>query len=127
MNYSVYVEGFHECSCGEMDNCTCQLVIKVVEVESRNKLMQFLVGLGDVFEGVRNNSLSMDPLSTINKAYYMVQQVERQKEITKVVSVSVSSDNMALAPSRHHYQSYKKEFRKYKRTRYVLIARLKVI
>lgn len=35
--------------------------------------------LNDDFKSVRNQMLSMDPLPNINNAYYIVQQVEKQK------------------------------------------------
>lgn len=44
--------------------------------------MQFFMGLNDNFENVRSNNLSMDPLPSINKAYYLVQQAEKQKLVT---------------------------------------------
>nr|GEV37192.1 ribonuclease H-like domain-containing protein [Tanacetum cinerariifolium] len=33
-------------------------------------------------ESVRSQILAMDPLSTVNKAYYMFQQIEKQKQVT---------------------------------------------
>ncbi|PWA71475.1 hypothetical protein CTI12_AA280540 [Artemisia annua] len=63
-----------------MRECTCGTTEKFLEIDSRSKLMQFLMRLNDDFEAVRNQVLSMDPLPNINKAYYIVQQVEKQKQ-----------------------------------------------
>lgn len=35
-----------------------------------------------LYENVRTTILSLDPLPTINRAYHMVLQIEKQKEIT---------------------------------------------
>ncbi|GKD45704.1 hypothetical protein Tco_1270349, partial [Tanacetum coccineum] len=40
----------------------------------------------DEFESVRNQILPVDPLPNINKAYYIVQQVEKQKQVTHQVN-----------------------------------------
>ncbi|GJT98495.1 hypothetical protein Tco_1094013 [Tanacetum coccineum] len=58
----------------------------IYHIDSRSKLMQFLMRLNDDFEAVRNQILTMDPLPNINKAYYIVQQVEKQKQVTHQVA-----------------------------------------
>ncbi|PWA39367.1 hypothetical protein CTI12_AA506450 [Artemisia annua] len=50
------------------------------KIEGRSKLIQFLMKLNDEYESVRNQILAMDPLPTVNKAYYIVQQIEKQKQ-----------------------------------------------
>ena len=44
------------------------------------KLIQFLMKLNDEFESVRSQLLAMDSLHNVNKAYYLVQQIEKQKQ-----------------------------------------------
>ena len=80
------LNGIPVCSCGKMRECTCGITEKFLEIDSRSKLMQFLMRLNDDFESVRNQILSMDPLPNINKAYYIVQQVEKQKQVTHSVA-----------------------------------------
>ncbi|KAL0324733.1 UNVERIFIED_CONTAM: hypothetical protein Scaly_2440400 [Sesamum calycinum] len=41
----------------------------------------FLMGLGESFDHVQHQLLVMDPVPSVNKAYSMVQRVERQKEV----------------------------------------------
>ncbi|GAB2290879.1 hypothetical protein Dimus_038128 [Dionaea muscipula] len=55
--------------------------------------MQFLMGLDDLYDTVRSSILSMDPFPTINKAFYIFQQVEQQKQIT---SVNTTDNSIAL-------------------------------
>ncbi|GJW10977.1 hypothetical protein Tco_1576804 [Tanacetum coccineum] len=80
------LNGVPVCSCGKMRECSCGINEKFLEIDSRSKLMQFLMKLNDEFEYVRNQILSMDPLPNINKAYYIVQQVEKQKQVTHQVN-----------------------------------------
>ncbi|GJW81111.1 retrovirus-related pol polyprotein from transposon TNT 1-94 [Tanacetum coccineum] len=41
--------------------------------------------LNDEYESVRSQILAMDPLPTVNKAYCIVQQIEKQKQVTNHV------------------------------------------
>ncbi|KAK9116142.1 hypothetical protein Sjap_015089 [Stephania japonica] len=60
---------------------------QLIQLESTDRLMQFLMRLHDVFNHVRNQILVLDPLPSINKAYSMILRVEKQKEV-----------NVAFAP-----------------------------
>ncbi|XP_074315096.1 uncharacterized protein LOC141651276 [Silene latifolia] len=80
------LEEIPECTCGAMDKCTCLLYKKLLEISSREKVINFLMGLSDTYEVLRTNILSMDPVPPINKAYSIVQQVESQKMITNVLN-----------------------------------------
>ncbi|KAL8167595.1 hypothetical protein V2J09_009094 [Rumex salicifolius] len=57
--------------------CSCELVKKVQEKDAQNQLIEFMMGLSAEFDGVCSNILSTDHLPTVNRAYYLVQQVER--------------------------------------------------
>ncbi|KAJ0024487.1 hypothetical protein Pint_09321 [Pistacia integerrima] len=61
--------------------CSCGAAKSVAEITSFNRLMQFLMGLNDSFDHVRNQIMVMDPLPTINKAYSMILRVEKQREV----------------------------------------------
>ncbi|XP_057994939.1 uncharacterized protein LOC110651461 [Hevea brasiliensis] len=54
---------------------------QIDEINSEGKLIQFLMGLNQAYDNVRNQILLMDPLPIINKAYSMVLRVEKQREI----------------------------------------------
>ncbi|GJV83787.1 retrovirus-related pol polyprotein from transposon TNT 1-94 [Tanacetum coccineum] len=55
---------------------------EIAERDSNSKLIQFLMKLNDEYESVRSQILAMDPLPTVNKAYYIVQQIKKQKQVT---------------------------------------------
>ena len=79
------LNGLPTCNCGKMLECTCAVIEKVVERDSNYKLIQFLMKLSNGYENVRSQILVMDPLPTVNKAYYIVQQIEKQKQVTSHV------------------------------------------
>ncbi|GJX01202.1 retrovirus-related pol polyprotein from transposon TNT 1-94 [Tanacetum coccineum] len=65
-------------------NCSKKLekgMAKFIERDSNSKLIQFLMKLSDGYESVRSQILAMDPLPSVNKAYYIVQQIEKQKQV----------------------------------------------
>ncbi|GKE45444.1 hypothetical protein Tco_1472728 [Tanacetum coccineum] len=63
-----------------MQECTCAIYDKFLERDSHLKLIQFLIKLNDEYESVRSQILAMYPLPNVNKAYYIVQQIEKQKK-----------------------------------------------
>ncbi|KAL0349326.1 UNVERIFIED_CONTAM: Retrovirus-related Pol polyprotein from transposon RE2 [Sesamum angustifolium] len=65
-----------QCTC---HGCTCGASKAMTDMASFTQLMQFLMGLSDVFDSVRHQLLVMDPVPSINKAYAMVQSVEKAK------------------------------------------------
>lgn len=87
-------EGVSICTYGAYNQCFCSLLKRMVEKEGTLKLMQFLMGLSDAFEYVRSNILLMDSLPTINHAFHMVLQIERQKEI--IGNENVSHDALVV-------------------------------
>nr|GEX24917.1 hypothetical protein [Tanacetum cinerariifolium] len=96
------------CSCDKMQECTCNLVDKFLEIKGRSKLVQFFMKLNDDYESVRNQILSMDPLPNVNKAYYIVQQVEKQKQVTNHVA-----DPMAFFANMYQNMFVKKDTKGY--------------
>ncbi|CAA2968605.1 Hypothetical predicted protein [Olea europaea subsp. europaea] len=54
--------------------------------EASNKLMQFLMGLNESYDNLKNQILSMDPWPTVNRAYSMMMQVEKQRQVQMVYS-----------------------------------------
>lgn len=65
-----------ECSCGGAKTIT-----KSIEA---SKLVQFLMGLNDAYDFIREQILLLDPLPNVNKAYAMVLRVEKQCEVSQV-------------------------------------------
>ncbi|KAL0446289.1 UNVERIFIED_CONTAM: hypothetical protein Slati_1756800 [Sesamum latifolium] len=66
-----------QCTCG----CTCGVWADVADSASFTQLMQFFMRLSDIFDTVKHQLLVMDPVPSINRAYSMVQSVEKQKKV----------------------------------------------
>ncbi|KAL0418446.1 UNVERIFIED_CONTAM: Retrovirus-related Pol polyprotein from transposon RE1 [Sesamum radiatum] len=66
------------CTCGL---CTCGVTKVTTEEDNLTKLVQFLMGLDDSYDNIRNQILVMDPFPSVNKAYSMVLRVERQRTV----------------------------------------------
>nr|GEW77769.1 hypothetical protein [Tanacetum cinerariifolium] len=75
------LKGLPTCNCGKMRECTCSVIEKFIERDSNSKHIQFLMKLSDGYEFVRSQILATDPLPRVNKAYYIVQQIEKQKQV----------------------------------------------
>ena len=67
------LNGMPTCNRGKMLECTCVVIEKFVERDSNSKLIQFLMKLSDGYEIVISQILAMNPLHSVNKAYYIVQ------------------------------------------------------
>ncbi|KAK9167857.1 hypothetical protein Scep_003048 [Stephania cephalantha] len=93
--------------------CKCGASSKIVVLDSNDKLMQFLMGLNDIYDHVRNQILVMDPFPTVNKAYSMILRVKKQKEVN--VSFSSGLENAMMLkyiPNKSAGTSGKGTFRK---------------
>ncbi|XP_011086600.1 uncharacterized protein LOC105168281 [Sesamum indicum] len=66
------------------------------------QLLQFLMGLGEEFDNVRQQILVMDPAPSINKGYSMIASVEKQRQ-----AHMMGTENVAM----HTRIDYKKDFR----------------
>ncbi|KAL2247408.1 UNVERIFIED_CONTAM: Retrovirus-related Pol polyprotein from transposon RE1 [Sesamum indicum] len=66
------------CTCGK---CTCGCNKTKVDQIEANQLMQFLMGLNESYDNIRNQILVLDPLPHVNKAYSMVLRVEMQRQV----------------------------------------------
>ncbi|XP_048502933.1 uncharacterized protein LOC104896475 [Beta vulgaris subsp. vulgaris] len=76
------LDGFPDCDCGALDKCSCGILKKLLSADQKQKLIQLLVGLDRGYDNVTTNILSMDHLPNVNRAYYMLLQVERQNRLT---------------------------------------------
>ena len=52
-------------------------------------MTQFLVVLNNGHEVVRNQILSVDSLPTVKEAYYIVQQLDKQKQVSEIVNTRI--------------------------------------
>ena len=74
------------CSCGT----TCATYVDVHKMREREKLIQLLVGLNDVYKTVRGNILMSKPLPTVSEAYYMLLQEEHQRDMSSEFHIDAS-------------------------------------
>ncbi|KAF7809463.1 uncharacterized protein G2W53_036206 [Senna tora] len=96
------------CTCG---CCKCDINKRLTDVETANKLSQFLMGLSKCYENIRGYILNLDPLPTVNKALAMITTVEQQQEVLTSYSVTpVESASAVLRGGKTDYDS-----RNYKR------------
>uniref|UniRef100_A0A2C9U7A2 Uncharacterized protein n=1 Tax=Manihot esculenta TaxID=3983 RepID=A0A2C9U7A2_MANES len=70
-----------QCTCGVMCASTCDVSNEIVEIMSQTKLIQFLVGLNECYDHVKNQILVLDLLPYVNKVYSMILRVEKQKNV----------------------------------------------
>ncbi|XP_019253509.1 PREDICTED: uncharacterized protein LOC109232261 [Nicotiana attenuata] len=65
------------CSC----ECSCGRKSRSLKSQQDGRFIQFLMGLNEAYSGVKSNILMGSPLPSINHAYSMLIQEEKQKEI----------------------------------------------
>ncbi|XP_070014377.1 uncharacterized protein LOC142175145 [Nicotiana tabacum] len=65
------------CSC----NCTCGAKENMHKAEQDRRLIQFLMGLNEVYTMVRGSILMMNPLPSLAQAFSLLIQEEKQREI----------------------------------------------
>lgn len=77
--------------------CTCSAARKYDDKFNSNVVMQFLMGLNEVYDSAVSNILMMDPLPTYNKTYSMISRIENQKDVSVLLtSTAVESSAMAV-------------------------------
>ncbi|KAL0439476.1 UNVERIFIED_CONTAM: hypothetical protein Slati_2430600 [Sesamum latifolium] len=79
-------------------NSTCGATKEVAELNLSDQLMQFLMGLNEAYDHVRNQILVMDPLPNLSKPYSMILRIEKQKEVNP--GSSSTTQNMAMKASK---------------------------
>lgn len=57
--------------------CDCDVSKMYLERDNEDKLMQFLMGLSDQHDHIKNHILISDPLSYVNKAYSTILRVKK--------------------------------------------------
>ncbi|KAI5335892.1 hypothetical protein L3X38_026026 [Prunus dulcis] len=61
---------------------SCDTKKEITSYVETQKTMKFLMGINDSYSTVRSNTLLLEPLPTVNKAYSLVLRHERQAEIS---------------------------------------------
>ncbi|XP_070017979.1 uncharacterized protein [Nicotiana sylvestris] len=64
------------------NTCICAAKPRLQKEEEENRLHQFLMGLNETYVGVRSNLLMMQPPPSLDTAYGILLQDEKQRQIT---------------------------------------------
>uniref|UniRef100_A0A2N9HGP5 Reverse transcriptase Ty1/copia-type domain-containing protein n=1 Tax=Fagus sylvatica TaxID=28930 RepID=A0A2N9HGP5_FAGSY len=88
-------------------DCSCGALKILLDNKQHEYVMQFLMGLNDSFSHVRAQILMTEPFPPITKAFALVVQEERQRNIN-IPALSSTGDSVALftrgeAPPRNNY------------------------
>ncbi|KAM1751879.1 hypothetical protein ACFX11_009942 [Malus domestica] len=62
--------------------CRCEMKKEIASYVETQKTMKFLMGLNDSYATVRSNTILLEPLPTINKAYALVLRHEKQAGVS---------------------------------------------
>ncbi|KAJ0463519.1 putative RNA-directed DNA polymerase [Helianthus annuus] len=85
-----------------LPTCSCQVAKDFNDFSTLIKLMQFLMGLDDVYQSVRTNLLTRDPLPSVKVAFSVISREESHRMSStgsKVQNVSfVSKPNQSFDP-----------------------------
>lgn len=82
----------------------CETGTAISDYDNNRRLMQFLMGLGDEYDNVKNQVLLQSPLPSINKAYSMVMSVEKQREVQ--TSNATSTETAVVMMARRGNNNY---------------------
>ncbi|XP_025884882.2 uncharacterized protein [Solanum lycopersicum] len=88
------------CSC----TCTCGAKETMHKAEQDRRLIQFLMGLNEVYTIIRGNMLMMNPLTSMGQAFALLVQEEKQREFkpnNQFSADSYSSLNVSSSSSRN--------------------------
>ncbi|XP_048609123.1 uncharacterized protein LOC111202900 [Brassica napus] len=77
------------CTCGK---CECDAASLWEKLQHRSRVTKFLMGLNESYEQTRRHILMLKPIPTIEEAFNIVTQDERQRSIRPVTAV----DNVAF-------------------------------
>ena len=94
------------CSCGK---CACGVNDKITTFQHQDSLMQFLNGLNDSYSQVRTQILMMEPSPSIDKAFSLVIQEERQRYSGFNVVPLVESTTLAVKNQGNSYPGNNKK------------------
>nr|XP_043611507.1 uncharacterized protein LOC122583139 [Erigeron canadensis] len=80
----------------QLPRCTCHAAADFSKNNQLLKLMQFLMGLDDIYMHVRSNILTKDPLPDVKTAYSLISREESHRGISSS-SMSQKSQNSVFA------------------------------
>jgi len=87
------------CTCGK---CECNAAALWEKLQQRSRVTKFLMGLNESYEATRRHILMLKPIPTIEDAFNMVTQDERQRNIKPMSK----SDNVVFNTSDNNQLNY---------------------
>nr|XP_023894220.1 uncharacterized protein LOC112006153 [Quercus suber] len=90
---------FPSCTCGK---CICNINKRLTDLQVRELVMKFLMGLNDSFSQVRSQVLLMDPIPSLSKVYSLLIQEETQRSVPNASFAKVDSTILAAKLSNEH-------------------------
>lgn len=84
-----------QCNC----NCTCGAKDNMYKMEQDRRLIQFLMGLNEVYTVVRGNILMMNPLPSLAQTFSLLIQDEKQREIKPSAQMFMESTSLNASSS----------------------------
>ncbi|MFS7910247.1 putative transcription factor interactor and regulator CCHC(Zn) family [Helianthus anomalus] len=92
----------------QLPSCTCNAATKYNEFSHLIKLMQFLMGLDDIYQPVRSNLLTRDPLPTVKTAFSIISREESHRESHS----GSKTPNVAFISKANQFNENKRKFNK---------------
>lgn len=86
--------------------CTCGAPENMQKAEQGMRLIQFLMGLNEVYTVIKGNILTMNPLSSLAQAFLILIQEEKQRAIkpqNQIVMESTAQN--AIAPENSSFKT----------------------
>ncbi|KAM0050951.1 putative RNA-directed DNA polymerase [Helianthus debilis subsp. tardiflorus] len=92
----------------QLPSCSCQAAKDYNDFSTLIKLMQFLMGLDDVYQPVRTNLLTREPLPTVKVAFSIVSREESHRNS----SIGTKPQNVSfVSKTGQNFEQKRKEFR----------------
>ncbi|PWA96217.1 hypothetical protein CTI12_AA041970 [Artemisia annua] len=93
--------------------CNCENGRINGERDQRKRLIQFLMGLDECYANIRGQILLMNPMPSVAKAYSMIRQEEKQREVHNTVLPTATALSAQSNRSRAPYNNYNRTGRNY--------------
>ncbi|XP_075634004.1 uncharacterized protein LOC142606574 [Castanea sativa] len=90
---------FPSCTCGK---CVCNINKRLTDLQVKESVMRFLMGLNDSFSQVRTQVLLMDPIPSLSKVYSLLIQEQTQRSVTNTFVAKVDSTVLAAKMPNGH-------------------------
>ncbi|XP_077210986.1 uncharacterized protein LOC143846434 isoform X2 [Tasmannia lanceolata] len=93
--------------------CTCGALKALIDYQQQHRLIQFFMGLNESFAAVRGQILVMDPLPSVNLAFSLILQEERQRDVAaagqqNMETTALAAKHVRNSEDRNNRQNNKK-------------------